>query len=110
MIHKNLARSSEAALQFLGRQPPRPTKVPVFTGAEAPPHPADQTRDAAPLRRRAGDRLPQERASDGPQLPPPSLRRPAAVGYNFRLLIRWLRILLCLVLAAILAPPKSATA
>jgi len=34
----------------------------------------------------------------------------AAVGYNFRLLIRWLRILLCLVLAAILAPPKSATA
>jgi transposase, IS5 family len=34
----------------------------------------------------------------------------AAVGYNFRLLIKWLMILLCLVLAAILAPPKSATA
>jgi transposase, IS5 family len=34
----------------------------------------------------------------------------AAVGYNFRLLIKWLRILLCLVLVAILAPPKSATA
>jgi transposase, IS5 family len=34
----------------------------------------------------------------------------AAVGYNFRLLIKWLRILLCLVLAAILAPPKPATA
>jgi len=34
----------------------------------------------------------------------------AAVGYNFRLLIKWLRILLCLVLAAILAPPKAATA
>jgi transposase, IS5 family len=34
----------------------------------------------------------------------------AAVGYNFRLLIKWLRILLCLVLPAILAPPKSATA
>ena len=33
----------------------------------------------------------------------------AAVGYNFRLLINWLRILLCLVLVAILAPPKSAT-
>ena len=33
----------------------------------------------------------------------------AAVGYNFRLLIRWLTILLCLVLAAILAPPKLAT-
>jgi len=34
----------------------------------------------------------------------------AAVGYNFRLLIKWLRILLCLVMAAILARPKSATA
>src|SRR5262249_54349004 len=34
----------------------------------------------------------------------------AAVGYNSRLLIKWLRILLCLILAAILAPPKSATA
>ena len=34
----------------------------------------------------------------------------AAVGYNFRLLIKWLRILLCLVLAAILEPPKLATA
>jgi IS5 family transposase len=34
----------------------------------------------------------------------------AAVGYNFRLLIRWLRILLRLLLAAILAPPKSAAA
>jgi hypothetical protein len=33
-----------------------------------------------------------------------------AVGYNFRLLIKWLRILLCLILVAILAPPKSATA
>ena len=32
----------------------------------------------------------------------------AAVGYNFRLLIRWLRFLLCLILAAIFAPPKSA--
>ena len=34
----------------------------------------------------------------------------AAVGYNFSLLIKWLRILLCLVMVAILAPPKSATA
>jgi hypothetical protein len=34
----------------------------------------------------------------------------AAVGYNFRLLIKWPRILLCLVLAAILAPPKSTRA
>jgi len=34
----------------------------------------------------------------------------AAAGYNFRLLIKWLRILLCLVLVAILAPPKPATA
>ena len=32
----------------------------------------------------------------------------AAVGYNFRRLIRWLRILLSLVLAAIFAPPKLA--
>jgi transposase, IS5 family len=34
----------------------------------------------------------------------------AAVGYNFRLLIRWLRFLLCLVMVVILAPPKPATA
>jgi len=34
----------------------------------------------------------------------------AAVGYNFRLLINWLRISLYLVLVAILAPPKPATA
>jgi IS5 family transposase len=34
----------------------------------------------------------------------------AAAGYNFRLLIKWLRILLCLLLIAILPPPKSATA
>jgi IS5 family transposase len=33
----------------------------------------------------------------------------AAVGYNFRLLIRWLRFLLCLVLTAILAQPKLTT-
>jgi IS5 family transposase len=32
----------------------------------------------------------------------------AAVGYNFRLLVRWLRLLLGLVLAAIFAPPKLA--
>jgi IS5 family transposase len=34
----------------------------------------------------------------------------AAVGYNFRLLIRWLRILLALIMLAIGAPPQSATA
>ena len=34
----------------------------------------------------------------------------AAVGYDFRLLIKWLRILLYLVLVAILAPPRPATA
>jgi IS5 family transposase len=32
----------------------------------------------------------------------------AAVGYNFRLLVRWLRLLLCLVLAPIFPPPKLA--
>lgn len=30
----------------------------------------------------------------------------AAIGYNFRLLVRWLRLLLCLVLAALMATPK----
>jgi transposase, IS5 family len=34
----------------------------------------------------------------------------AAVGYNFRLLIRWLRILLWIILAAFSAPPKPAAA
>ncbi|MGA8312936.1 MAG: IS5 family transposase [Terriglobales bacterium] len=34
----------------------------------------------------------------------------AAVGYNFRRLIRWLRILLCLILTVIFAPPKPAPA
>jgi transposase, IS5 family len=34
----------------------------------------------------------------------------AAVGYNFRLLIRWLRILLWVILAAFSAPPKPAPA
>src|SRR5580704_9065053 len=43
--------------------------------AEAPPHAADQTRDAPPRRRRTGDRASQERAPDGPQLPPPPRRR-----------------------------------
>jgi IS5 family transposase len=32
----------------------------------------------------------------------------AAAGYNFRLLIRWLRTLLCLILAALFAPTKLA--
>lgn len=30
----------------------------------------------------------------------------AAVGYNFRLLVRWLRLLLCLISAALIASPK----
>jgi transposase, IS5 family len=34
----------------------------------------------------------------------------AAVGYNFRRLIRWLRILLCLILVVICAPPKPTPA
>jgi transposase, IS5 family len=34
----------------------------------------------------------------------------AAVGYNFSLLIRWLKLLLCLLLAALSAPLKSRTA
>jgi hypothetical protein len=34
---------------------------------------------------------------------------PAAIGYTFRLLIRWLRILLALILVAIAAPPQSAS-
>ena len=34
----------------------------------------------------------------------------AAVGYNFRRLIRWLRILWCLILTLILASPKPAPA
>jgi IS5 family transposase len=34
----------------------------------------------------------------------------AAAGYNFRRLLRWLRVLLCLILATALAPPKSARA
>jgi transposase, IS5 family len=34
----------------------------------------------------------------------------AAVGYNFKLLTRWLRILLCLILATLFAPEKSASA
>ena len=33
----------------------------------------------------------------------------AAVGYNFRRLIRWLSILLCIIRALICAPPKPAT-
>jgi transposase, IS5 family len=32
----------------------------------------------------------------------------AAAGYNFRLLIRWLRILLCLILATLSPPHKPA--
>ena len=34
----------------------------------------------------------------------------AAAGYNFRRLLRWLRLLLCLILATLAAPPKSAQA
>jgi IS5 family transposase len=34
----------------------------------------------------------------------------AAAGYNFRRLIKWLRILLCLILTAIFPKPKLATA
>ena len=34
----------------------------------------------------------------------------AAVGYNFRRLIKWLRTLLCLILMAIFPKPKSALA
>ena len=34
----------------------------------------------------------------------------AAVGYNFRRLIRWLTLLIALVLFAISTPPKSAVA
>jgi hypothetical protein len=34
----------------------------------------------------------------------------AAAGYNFGLLLRWLRILLCQILAAIFAPVQSVSA
>ena len=34
----------------------------------------------------------------------------AAVGYNFRRLIRWLRLLLCHILVALMAKPQSAPA
>src|ERR1700726_1033913 len=34
----------------------------------------------------------------------------AAVGYNFRRLIRWLRLLLCQILVALMAPPQPALA
>jgi IS5 family transposase len=34
----------------------------------------------------------------------------AAAGYNFRRVLRWLRLLVCLILAALSAPPKSAHA
>jgi IS5 family transposase len=34
----------------------------------------------------------------------------AAAGYNFRRVLRWLGLLLCLVLAVLSAPPKSAHA
>jgi transposase, IS5 family len=34
----------------------------------------------------------------------------AAAGYNFRRLIRWLRILLCVFLAMLLAPPNTRAA
>lgn len=33
----------------------------------------------------------------------------AAVGYNFRLLLNWLRLLLCAILAALFAPFKLQT-
>src|SRR5580700_3704123 len=55
------------------------TRRPIVQGlhlqAEAPPHPADQTRNAPPRRRRTGDRPSQKRAPHGPQLSPPPRRR-----------------------------------
>ena len=67
-----------------------------------------QARDETPSRRRAGHRPHQERAPHGPQLSRPPQGDAinailAAAGYNFRLLLNWLRLLLRLIVSAILS-------
>jgi len=74
--------------------------------------PPDPPRDEAPRRRRAGHRPPQSRAPDGAQLPRqprrrPGQRRPRRSGYNFALLLRWLRAPLRALLPAFLAAPLN---
>ena len=70
---------------------------------------ADQARIAPQVRRRAGHRPSQGRAPHGPQLSLVTASGDAinavlaAAGYNFRRLIRWLRLLLRQILSALFA-------
>ena len=63
---------------YRGHNAPPDYKFRVYTSRpEAPRHPADQTRDAPPLRRRTRHRPSQKRAPHGPQLSlPPSTATP----------------------------------
>jgi hypothetical protein len=94
-------RSSHRGAAPIGSATTCAARLPVkslYLEAEAPPHPADRTRDAPSLRRRASHRSPQERASHGflhHRHGDANNAILAAVGYSFRLLIKWLRILLC---------------
>ena len=78
---------------------------------EAPHDAADQARDATTCRRRAGHRPSQGRAPHGPQLSRPPHGDAinavlAAAGYNFRLLLKWLTLLLLKILSILARPLK----
>ena len=77
-------RTAEPQVQGLHQRP------------ETPRHHSHQAPDAPPLRDRARDRPHQGRAPDGPQLPRRQARDAvnavlAAAGYNFSLVLRWLK-------------------
>jgi hypothetical protein len=95
-------------------QPQRatPTSVQGLHGrAEAPHYTADQTRPQTPRRRRARQRISRTitawAATTWPTQASDAINAIlAAVGYNFRLLIRWLLLPLWQLLVAIAATPR----
>ena len=98
---------------------PQCTARPQVQGLHLWPETGRHTQDQAPVAppgsRRTRDRPSQGRASHGQKLslvPPGDAANAilAAVGYNFRRLIRWLRLLLCQFLVALMATLQPAPA
>jgi IS5 family transposase len=93
---------------YRGHNAPPDYKFRVFTsGQKATNDAEDQTRAAQALRCRAGHRPSQSRTPNGPQLlwhrrGDATNAIPAAAGYNFRRLIRWLKLLLFQILAQLI--------
>jgi transposase, IS5 family len=89
---------------YRGHNPPPEHQFKVYTAGQK-----RRVTPQTPRHRRAGNRPSQGKPQNGPQLSGHSTGDAinvvlAVVGYNFRLLLRWLRLLLSYILLALLAP------